>query len=151
MARCAIAPCAAVLYADGRGRARSAAPTTRRAQVQYDNRKHFNIKHVNFRRWPRDPTRNPVKLKVPIVAINGDSVPRVKLGGYVHDIFPRGLPCLVSDAEHVPRFFVVDMRRAVGDDFRMEQLELPPGVTVRQTPEVKSQQGLVARAKRVKN
>ena len=113
----------------------------------------WKVLHVDFRRWPREPERHPVKLNVPVIYINDDAVPQVRTGGYIYDMFSNGgLPCYVRDAEHVPRFLVGDMRRADGNDLRREHLDLPPGVTVRRTNFTELNDGnfLVARAKRVK-
>lgn len=125
-------------------------------EVQFDTEQAYNVKHVNFRRWPRDPQRHPVKLKVPLLFTDEDTVDTVKAGGYVFDMFTTGLPCKVRDPNHVPRFIHCDMRKAVGDDIRLEHLELPPGVSVRLTPRTKdpAKPGignfLVGRAKRIR-
>lgn len=122
-------------------------------EVQYDDLQRFNVRHLNFRRWPRDPIRNPVRLKVPINFINEDTNPTIKVGGYVHDMFSdTGLQCLVRDPDNIPRFIVADMRRAVDDDLRFEHLEVPPGVTVRRNARTLQNDGnfLVGRVKRVR-
>jgi large subunit ribosomal protein L25 len=122
-------------------------------EVQYDDLKRFNVKHVNFRRWPRDPLRHPVKLPVPIIFVNEETHPTIKTGGYTHDIFSdTGLKCLVRDPENIPRFLVADMRRADGMDLRMEHLTVPPGVTIRPNARTLQNGGnfLVGRVKRVR-
>ena len=122
-------------------------------EVQYDDLKRFNVKHVNFRRWPRDPLRHPVKLPVPIIFVNEETHPTIKTGGYTHDIFSdTGLQCLVRDPENIPRFLVADMRRADGMDLRMEHLTVPPGVTIRPNARTLHNGGnfLVGRVKRVR-
>ena len=102
-------------------------------EIQYENRQSFKLEHVTFRRWPRDPARNPVKLSVPLVFVHQESVPAIKAGSYVHEMFEtgQGLRCWVSDREHIPRFFLADMRRSVNGDLRYEHLDMPPGVTPR--------------------
>ncbi len=152
-------------------------------EVQFDDREHFNVKHVNLRRWPRDPAKNPVKLKVPFWFTHEDAVPtvrhpphrhaaprhrsqprpspvpprQVKAGGYVVDMFPRGLLTLVRDACHIPRFLHADMRKAVGDDLRSDAIDFPPGLTVRleartRDPKNPNKVGnfLIGRAKRIR-
>jgi len=126
-------------------------------EVQFDTLKHFNVKHINFRRWPRDPVRHPVKLAVPLVFTHEETIPTVKAGGYVHDMFSdTGIPCLVRDPENVPRFFVADMRRSEKGDLRFEHLDIPPGVTIRRTARTTEADGktianfLVGRVKRVR-
>ena len=111
------------------------------------------MEHVNLRRWPRDPERNPVKLSVPIIITNEEATATVKAGGYVHSMFAEtGLKCLVRDPEHIPRFIVADMRKADGDDIRAEHLELPPGVSVRPSHLTRQNDGnfLVGRARRIR-
>ena len=121
--------------------------------VSYDNLKNLNLKHINFRRWPRDPVRNPVKLAVPLIFINSEVDSTIKNGGYVHNMFAaKGLPCRVSDEAHVPRFIVGDYKRARDGDLRFNDLDMPPGVTVRPTKITTLNNGnfLVARSKRVR-
>jgi ribosomal protein L25 (general stress protein Ctc) len=95
-------------------------------EIQYKDLNAGKVEHVTFRRWPRDAERNPIKLAVPIIFINQDAA--VKGGGYVHEMFEvgRGLKCSVRLKEHIPRFLLADMRRAVGGDIRAEHLEFPP-------------------------
>ena len=123
-------------------------------EVQYNNFKEFIPRHINFRRWPRDPIKNPVKLSVPLVFINEDSVQGVKTGGsYVFDMFAgSGIPCLVRDAQHVPRFFLADMRKSVDGDLFREHIDIPPGVTVRPNARTMQNDGnfLIGRVKRVR-
>lgn len=122
-------------------------------EVQYDSITSFNVKHVTFRRWPRDPQTHPVKLAVPIVYTNEMTHPNIRAGGYTMDVFAqKGLPCLVRDPEHVPRYIEGDMRKAVGSDLRFEHLELPPGVTVRDSVFTRQNGGnfLVGRVKRIR-
>jgi len=104
-------------------------------EIHYDNYRNFKVLHVQFRRWPRDPERNPINLAVPIIFVNKESVPAVKAGGYVHEMFEvgRGLKCKVRHREHIPRFLLADMRKSVDGDLRLEHLDMPPGVTIRKT------------------
>jgi hypothetical protein len=124
------------------------------SQVQYDNLKHFNVTHVNFRRWPRDPDRHPVKLAVPIIFTNEEALPAVKAGAYIHSMFAEtGLKCLVRDPDNIPRFIVADMRRSTdGKDLRFEHLDMPPGVTVQPSSvkHLNDENFLVGRAKRIR-
>lgn len=99
--------------------------------VQYDAAWTLNPWSLNLRRWPRDSERHPVKLRVPIWFSHQDTLPAVKAGGYVHNMFGEGLECLVRDPANIPRLIVADMRRSVNGDLRLEHLDLPPGVTVR--------------------
>ena len=122
-------------------------------EVQYDTLQNFLVRHVNFRRWPRDPVRHPVKLAVPIIFTHEDSHPKVKQGSYVYEVFAdTGLRCLVRDAAHVPRFLVGDMRRSVNGDLRFNHLDMPPGVTVRPHPRTLLDGGnfLVGRVKKTR-
>ena len=94
-----------------------------------------------------------MKLAVPVIFTNEETLPSVKQGAYVHSMFAEtGLKCLVRDAEHIPRFFVADMRRAVDDDLRCEHLDLPPGVSVRKNAVTTLNDGnfLVGRVKRIR-
>lgn len=102
-------------------------------ELQYEDKKHFNPTHVTFRRWPRDPERNPIKLAVPLIFMHAESIPAVKAGSYVHEMFEtgQGLRCWVRQKEHIPRFIIADMRRAVNGDLRYGDLDVPPGVTPR--------------------
>lgn len=129
-------------------------------EVQYDDPQSFNVHHVNFRRWPRDPARHPIKLKVPIVFINQESHPAIKVGGYTHNMFDKGgLTCFVSDVNHIPRFLAADMRRIANienvkrrADFYAEHLDIPPGVRVK-NHSLTTQNGgnfLVGRVKRIR-
>ena len=102
-------------------------------EIQYSDLQGWKVDHVTFRRWPRDPERNPVKLSVPLVFVHQDAVPAIKAGSYVHEMFEtgQGLRCWVRQREHIPRFLLADMRRAVNGDLRYEHLDMPPGVTPR--------------------
>jgi hypothetical protein len=94
-----------------------------------------------------------VKLSVPVQLINEESLPKVKAGGYAMNVFSaHGLPCLVSDAEHVPRVIIGDMRKSVDGDLRLEHVEIPPGVTIRKNFRTEQNNGnfLIGRLKRVK-
>ena len=121
-------------------------------EVQFDATNTLNIQSIVFRRWPRDPIRNPVKLRVPLIIINEEAVPLVRNGGYVHNMFATGLLCHVRDPEHVPRFVVADMKKHVGGDIRFDAVELPPGVTVIPNHLTRLNDGnfLLGRAKRIK-
>lgn len=81
--------------------------------------------YIKMRRWPREP---PLKMLVPIWVKNEDKCPKVKAGGYTHEMFSRGLPCLVSDPENIPMYLEGDMSKAVDGDLRIADIELPPGV-----------------------
>ena len=71
-----------------------------------------DVQSITFRRWPRDPERDPVKINMPLIPINEDKCPQVKNGGYVHDMFSaHGLPLLVR-SEDFPPFIHLDMSRA---------------------------------------
>ena len=122
-------------------------------EFQYVDRINYEPIHITFRRWPRDPVSNPVKLRVPIIFLNEGVVPAVKNGGYVHDMWIEGgLPCLVRDPEHIPRFIIADMKRHTDGDLFFSDLEMPPGVTVQSTPRTRENKGnfLVGRAKRIR-
>ena len=122
-------------------------------EFQYEDRLHYKAKHITFRRWPRDPVANPVKLRVPIVFINESFVPAVKNCAYIHDMWVEGgLPCLVRDPQHIPRFIIADMKRHIDGELRFNQLDMPPGVTVVNTPMTRLNDGnfLVGRAKRIR-
>ena len=100
--------------------------------IVYNDYKEFKPVHVRFLRWPRDPQNNPVRMRVPIIFINEDTLPKVKAGGYVHPMFEvgKGLNCLVREKENIPRFILADMRRSVDGDLRFEHIDMQPGVTV---------------------
>ena len=121
-------------------------------EVQYDSvpMAQFKVKHVNFRRWPRNPKKNPVKLAVPLIFENEEAVPTVKNGGFVMEGFSAtGLKCYVSEIDHIPRFLIGDMRNHVNGDLRIDQIELPPGVRPIKHPSTEGN-FLVARAQRVR-
>lgn len=103
-------------------------------EIQYFDRLDYKPRHVTFRRWPRDPERNPIKLAVPLIFTHQEDIAQLKVGHYVHEMFEvgQGLRCYVSQREHIPRFIPADMRRAVDGDLRYEHLDMPPGVTPRQ-------------------
>lgn len=99
-------------------------------QIRLVDRLHFEPEHIQFRRWPRDPERNPVKMNVPIVFTHEDKIPKLKSGYYLHEMFEvgQGLKCTVRQREHIPRFIEADMRRADDGDLRFEHIDMPPGV-----------------------
>ena len=101
--------------------------------IRYEDLSSFKVEHVTFRRWPRDPERNPVKMPIPLIFVNSETLPAVKAGGYVHEMFltGQGLKCTVRQREHIPRFLLADMRRSVDGDLRYEHLDVPPGVKPR--------------------
>lgn len=101
--------------------------------IDLKDRQTFGVNSVTFRRWPRDPERNPVKVSVPLIFMHQDAVPAVKAGSYVHEMFEtgQGLRCWVRQREHIPRFLLCDMRRSKDGDLRYEALDMPPGVTPR--------------------
>ena len=98
--------------------------------IRYEDLSSFKVEHVTFRRWPRDPERNPVKMPIPLIFVNSETLPAVKAGGYVHEMFltGQGLKCTVRQREHIPRFIEADMRRADDGDLRFEHIDMPPGV-----------------------
>ena len=122
-------------------------------EIQYEDYSSWKVQHVTFRRWPRDPQRNPINLGVPLVFINLDSLPAIKGGGYVHEMFEvgNGLRCKVREREHIPRFILADMRKSVDGDLRFEHLDMPPGVTPRKYKGGRTDGNfLVGRVKRVR-
>ena len=116
------------------------------------------LEHVRFLRWPRDPENNPIKVFLPLEAVNDQKMPIVKQGAYVHDVFnhhglqcwvrtpdlashraslhtaPPSTPRLPSHQVRTPDFPItisVDMDLAdKNGDVRWEQMKhtLPPGV-----------------------
>mmetsp|Transcript_64454 Transcript_64454/g.127301 ORF Transcript_64454/g.127301 Transcript_64454/m.127301 type:complete len:264 (-) Transcript_64454:131-922(-) len=126
-------------------------------QVLFTTPRMTEANHVYFRRWPRDPLRHPVKLAVPLVFTHEETLAEVKAGGYAHDMFAdTGLPCIVNDVEHLPRFIIADMRRSINGDLRFEHLDMPPGVTIQKKARTTEADGktianfLVGRVKRVR-
>ncbi|KAL1521056.1 hypothetical protein AB1Y20_022611 [Prymnesium parvum] len=114
--------------------------------------------YVTFRRWPRKP---PLLLKIPFDIINVEKCAHLKSGNYAHDMFAQGLPCLVSDVNHIPYFLEADMSKAVDGDFRVSDVVFPPGVEPKPDPRAILNQGpnlpgksypnfLIVRAKRIK-
>ena len=113
------------------------------------------IEHINFRRWPREPEKNPLKMGVPLISMNDKDLPSVKNGGYVMDIFAqKGLPVTVRNREHIPRFFIVDMKKAKENSVYFDAIKdsMPPGVKVQKTVETRQNGGnfLLMRGRRVR-
>ena len=84
--------------------------------------------------------------------VNEEFAEGVRRGGYVHNMFAHhGLRCLVTQIDF-PWALRVDMSKADEDgDFRLSQLEFPPGVTPMETNRGR-QIGdfLLARVKRIR-
>ena len=94
-----------------------------------------------------------MKLRVPVMFVNEDADPTVKMGGYVFDMFSdTGIACRVRDPDHVPKFFLADFRKAVGGDLRLEHIDVPPGVTIQPSARTLQNGGnfLIGRAKRAR-
>ena len=113
------------------------------------------IEHIHFRRWPREPKKNPIKLGVPLISFNDKDLPTIKAGGYVMDIFAqKGLPVRVRNPNHIPRFFLVDMKKHRNNSVYFDAIKdaIPPGVTIQKTVETQQNGGnfLVMRGRRVR-
>ena len=100
------------------------------------------------------PVPVPVPVRVthrPIMMLAPHASSFAQAGGYVHDMFTRGLKVTVSNPEQIPRFLVADCRNHQNGDLRLEHLEIPPGVTIRKVKGGWTDGNfLVGRAKRIR-
>ena len=92
-----------------------------------------------------------MKVKLPLDIFNEEFAEGVRRGGYVHNMFAHhGLRCLVTQIDFPWRSASTEQGDEDGD-FRLSQLEFPPGVTPMETTRGR-QIGdfLLARVKRIR-
>ena len=102
---------------------RAAAPRAPPSDAR-DARRAFSL---HLRRWPRDPLRNSMKVKLPLDIFNEEFAEGVRRGGYVHNMFAHhGLRCLVTQIDF-PWALRVDMSKADEDGDAPRAARVPAG------------------------
>lgn len=87
----------------------------------------FEPRHVEFLRWPSNLQAKPQKVPLPIVVLNQDQCPGMKIGGVIWSPFDSWV-CRVS-AEPFPHSIEVDVSRLeLGQGIWLRDITLPPHV-----------------------